>query len=245
MKYLDLSLSTPAANLACDEALLDQCERGERGELLRTWESRVPFVVIGYSNQTQREVHLQRCQDHQIPILRRCSGGGSVVQGPGCLNYSLCLEIATRPTLATISSTNHFIMEEHRRTFVRLLGSYVAVQGHTDLTVQGRKFSGNAQRRKRRFLLFHGTVLLNFDLALISELLPPPSKQPDYRQERAHAEFLVNLQIPPQHVKKAWQQAWCADRPAPEVQAAEVDRLVEEKYGREEWNLRLNGAVSE
>ncbi len=244
MKYLDLSLSTPAANLACDEALLDQCERGEAEELLRIWESTVPFVVIGYSNHAPREVHLRRCQDHQIPILRRCSGGGTVVQGPGCLNYSLCLEIASRPMLGTISGTNRFIMEEHRRTFARLLRGSVAVQGHTDLTVQGRKFSGNAQRRKRRFLLFHGTVLLNFDLTLIGELLPLPSKQPDYRKARDHAEFLVNVQIPPTDVKQAWRQAWGAEIPAREVPTEDLERLVKEKYGREDWNLRLNDAAA-
>ena len=46
--------------------------------------------------------------------------------------------------------------------------SAIQVQGHTDLTVDGLKFSGNSQRRRRKFLLFHGTFLLKFDLTLVT-----------------------------------------------------------------------------
>src|SRR5207249_4506248 len=84
--------------------------------------------------------------------------------------------------------------------------SEIVVRGHTDLAMAGRKFSGNAQRRRRRSLLFHGTFLLNFDLALVSRLLPMPSKQPDYRQRRAHDEFLINLDIAAHRVTDALRQ---------------------------------------
>ncbi|MEI9961800.1 MAG: hypothetical protein WDM76_11895 [Limisphaerales bacterium] len=66
-----------------------------------------------------------------------------------------------------------------------------SVSGHTDLALHGLKFSGNSQRRKKNFLLFHGTFLLNFDLALVGELLRMPSLQPNYRQSRSHDEFIT------------------------------------------------------
>ena len=47
MRHLDLTLPSPAENLACDEALLDWCESGEGVETLRFWESPVPFIVVG------------------------------------------------------------------------------------------------------------------------------------------------------------------------------------------------------
>ena len=71
----------------------------------------------------------------------------------------------------------------------------IAIRGHTDLAIGGRKFSGNSQRRRKHFLLFHGTFLLNFDLALIGELLRMPSKEPDYRESRKHADFLTNINV--------------------------------------------------
>src|SRR5882724_8858694 len=94
MKYIDFTLPTPAANLACDEVLLDLCEAGAGADTLRFWQAREPFVVVGYANKAAREVNLEACQRRGIPVLRRCSGGGTVLQGPGCLSYSLILRIS-------------------------------------------------------------------------------------------------------------------------------------------------------
>ncbi|MEI9961799.1 MAG: hypothetical protein WDM76_11890 [Limisphaerales bacterium] len=94
MKHLDLTLPSPAENLACDEALLDWCEENPNEEILRFWESPENFIVVGYANKIATEVNIPACKSKKIPIFRRCSGGGTVVQGPGCLNYALILRIA-------------------------------------------------------------------------------------------------------------------------------------------------------
>src|SRR4051812_7109119 len=112
MKFLDLTLPTPAENLACDEALLD-CGEGEGVEVLRTWEPAEHFVVLGYANKTSVEVNVKACGERSIPILRRCSGGGAVLQGPGCLNYSLVRPIAQGSVFQSITETNCFIMKRH------------------------------------------------------------------------------------------------------------------------------------
>ncbi len=239
MKYLDLTLPDPEANLACDEALLDGCDEGENGDVLRFWEAPRPFVVVGYANPVAKEANLAVCQDRKIPLLRRCSGGGTVVQGPGCLNYSLILRSDQEPALATIPATNRFVMEKHRQIFQNLLQAEVRVRGHTDLAVGERKFSGNAQRRKRRAVLFHGTVLLGFDLSLVEELLPMPSKQPLYRANRSHTAFLINLEIPADRVKTALREAWQAAEPLESWPSRSTARLVQEKYSTAEWNLRF------
>ena len=77
MEYLDHTCRRPAENLALDEALLDACESGQGGEVLRFWAPREPFVVVGYGNAAAREVDRSACRSLGIPILRRCSGGGS------------------------------------------------------------------------------------------------------------------------------------------------------------------------
>ena len=234
MKTLDLTLSTPAANLACDEALLDACEAGGP-EVLRFWEPRDYFVVVGYGNRIDVEVNVSLCCSGVVPVLRRCSGGGTVLQGPGCLNYSLILRISE--ATANITSTNHYVMERQRQALAQATGLPVQVQGFTDLAIGGVKFSGNAQRRKREALIFHGTFLLDFDIAQIERLLPMPSKQPDYRQSRSHQAFLRNLGIPTTTIKSALQLAW--DAPLPLETVPDCQPLVDEKYSRDEWNLRF------
>ena len=62
MKYLDLTFPSPEENLACDEALIDQCEVLGGPGVLRFWESQRYFVVVGYSNRNASEVNLEACR---------------------------------------------------------------------------------------------------------------------------------------------------------------------------------------
>jgi lipoate-protein ligase A len=243
MKLLDFTLSTPAENLACDEALLDVCE--ERGEeTLRFWESPILFVVVGYGNRVASEVNVEECQRRGIPILRRCSGGGTVVQGPGCLNYNLTLRWEEDGPLASVTSTNQFIMERNRAALAQLLGLEVSVQGHTDLAFREVehsrwiKFSGNAQRRRRYALVFHGTILHGFDLGLIDALLRFPSAQPDYRANRQHTEFVRNIPASVDQIRAAIRAAWSASDSPTEIPRERIEQLCREQYDNEEWNLR-------
>jgi len=246
MKYIDLTLGTPAENLACDEALLNMCEEGLEGEILRFWEPKEVFVVVGYANQTAREVNLEACRAGNVPIYRRCSGGGTVLQGLGCLNYTLILQIGgnqqipeVSQALSSITSTNRFILERHRAALEPLLKKAVAIQGHTDMEMGGVKFSGNAQRRQRRCLIFHGTFLLEFDIAQVGKYLRMPSKQPDYRRNRSHSDFLTNLNLSPAEVKTALRNIWSANEVFNNVPTGEIGELVRKKYSTEAWNLKF------
>ena len=237
MKYLDLTLPAASANLACDEALLDACEDNPGAEILRFWEPRQYFVVLGYANRAELEVHLAACREENIGVYRRCSGGGAVLQGPGCLNYSLILNLAGCPALGAIGSANRHIMERQRRALAGVLGRRVSVAGITDLALGGRKFSGNAQRRKRRALLFHGAFLLRFDLALMQKFLPMPSRKPDYRRNRLHGQFLTNLDVPASLIKGALREAWSAAESCESPLAIHPE--LEQKYAGDEWNMKF------
>ena len=254
MKLLDLTLPRPAENLAGDEALLDAAEAGTGDEVLRFWESPEYFIVVGYANKVAAEVNVAACEAHGIPILRRCSGGGTVVQGPGCLNYTLILRITADGPLHNIGIANQFIMRQNRAAIdsvghvtpcaphdggQRTARPTIAIRGHTDLVISERKFSGNSQRRRKHFLLFHGTFLLNFDLTLISELLSMPSKQPDYREHRSHAKFLMNLDVSAEKVKAALRQAWKAEMPLKNPPLEKITALAQNKYASREWNFKF------
>ncbi len=239
MHLYDLTLPTPEENLACDEALLEFCEATPGCEILRFWEPVEHFVVVGYANQVAKEVNQAFCRAERIRILRRCSGGGTVLQGPGCLNYSLILRAASAPALASISGTNEFILQRHQAALAKLLQAPVERQGHTDLAIGSLKFSGNAQRRKQQCLLFHGSFLLDLDITLVERALPMPSKEPGYRGHRSHMDFLMNLKVPVSSVKSALIEAWKADRLRMELPLAEISRLAREKYSSDEWNLKF------
>ena len=241
MLILDHTFATCEENLAADEALLEHAE-AHGGEVLRFWESPQHFVALGYTNKLDTEADADACRALGVPILRRASGGGTVLQGPNCLSYALILDIAARPEIATIASSNAWIMERQARAVSQVLAERVEVSGHSDLALRGRKFSGNAQKRKRRFTLFHGTILLGgFDLELLARTLRMPSRQPDYRGERSHLDFVCALDIERADLKAAIASTWAAqdelrlvDFPVETMQC-----LIGERYGREEWNRKF------
>ncbi len=243
MECLDITFSSPCENLAADEVLLDRLEAGQGDSVLRLWESPVPFVVLGHGKKWSDEVDPTLCEELRIPILRRCSGGGTVMQGVGCLNYALVLPFDESGPLSTIRDTNCFVMERHRALFERLLGTAIRIAGHTDLVMGGLKFSGNAQRRRRRALLFHGTFLLGMDLVLMARVLRDPAVQPDYREGRPHERFVMNLPLRTDCLKTALGEVWDA-RANPSAATAPsfvqaVKNLASTRYANPEWNRKF------
>ena len=75
--------------------------------------------------------------------------------------------------------------------------------------------------------------------ALVSELLPMPSKQPDYREHRAHTEFLMNMNVPTEKVKAALKQAWKAEEPLKSPPLEKIAALARDKYATREWNHKF------
>lgn len=231
---------TPAAQLAFEEALLEVCEASDHPGFLSFWEAPVHFVVLGYGKRAADEVQLEACAQLGVPVLRRTSGGGTVLQGPGCFNYSLILPIESDPELATITGANRRIMESQRKIFSTLLGQPVTQRGCTDLTLGDLKFSGNAQRRKRRCLLFHGSILIGLDFDLVERTLRVPGQQPEYRRQRSHTAFLTNVPLAREAIRSALAAAWLAQvGEVPAETLARIDGLVAERYGLASWNLRF------
>jgi len=239
MKYLDVSFADPAAQLACDEALLELFEAEQEGDaILRVWESPAHFVVLGHANRWDAEVDQEACAERKIPILRRVSGGGAVIQGPGCLNYALVLE-ARSLGLMNVRETFRFVLERHAHVIESLAAVKARIQGISDLTVNERKVSGNAQYRKSRYVLVHGTFLLSFELSLIARCLKIPPRQPDYRQNRQHLEFVTNLNIESARLRDALRTAWSAEEEWNAIPVNRIRTLAEERYRQQAWSRKL------
>lgn len=239
MQLLDLSLPSPAENLALDEALLDERENSGGEAVFRFWETTSPFVVLGYVCKIEDDVNRADCEKRGVPILRRSSGGGTVLQSRGVLNYALVLPIENGTPTENLTTTNAFVMQKTRTALQTLVRDEVSIRGITDLAIGDLKFCGNAQRRRRNWLLFHGAFLLDCDLDLMSALLKLPPRQPDYRAHRTHADFVTNLHLPPQNIKDALCAAWQVESELSTYSQERIQNLVAEKYARDEWNLKF------
>lgn len=237
MQLLDLTLPTLAENLALDESLLLEAEAGNGGELLRIWEWPSLAVVVGAGGKLADDVDLSLCEKDRVPIMRRSSGGGTVLLGRGCLCFSLVLAYDRSPALREIPFSYVYILNTIADA-VRDLLPGVKLAGTSDLASEGRKFSGNSQQRKRDHLLHHGTLLYDFDLGIVGRYLTLPERQPEYRHQREHSAFLCNLPSRADELKRRLQTAWQADRILSVVPMPRVAELVREKYSKSEWLRR-------
>jgi len=177
------------ANLASEEALL-KADKPSRTLYLVFYEN-FPALVLGKSLDCAQEIW-----QHKIhpPVYRRISGGGSVMHMTGNLNYSLFLSLVDFPQFMNISLSYERILG----ALAQALGPSVSREGYSDLAIRcrgtARKFSGNAQCRKRGWIMHHGTLL--YDTEAIRQIpwyLKPPPKEPEYRRGRRHRDFMTNI----------------------------------------------------
>ncbi|HLU50310.1 MAG TPA: lipoate--protein ligase family protein [Planctomycetota bacterium] len=238
MRLLDVSLADPAANLALDEAILRLCDsetlegtEPPRG-YLRFWESPTHFVVLGVSGRLDEELDLETCRRDGLPILRRGSGGGTVLQGPGCLNFAVVLPFERDPRLRDLERSYEIVVGGAAAA----LGiEGVARRGRSDLAFGDRKIGGSAQKRTPRAILHHGTILYDFDLDLIARYLREPRKQPDYREKRHHLAFVTNLGVESTLIRARLARAFEAEPLPPGWPIPDLKALIEERYGNPAW----------
>jgi lipoate-protein ligase A len=237
MHFLDLTLPSPAENVALDEALLLAAEAGDGSEVLRFWESPVPAVVLGAGCRIVEDVNEAACTAEGVLILRRSSGGGTVLLDHGCLLYTLIFSYDRDPALTDIRRSYHFILGRIAQALADGVGA-IEPAGISDLVITGRKFSGTAQQRKRSYMLHHGTLLYDMDLSQVPRYLREPTRQPDYRGGRPHLDFVRNLPLPVEEIKQRLCRFWRAEQAQIAWPTAEAQRLVVEKYNNPQWTRR-------
>jgi len=211
----DVSFRTPQENILFDEVLLHLAEQGATPQTLRFWESKELFIVLGKIGRLKEEVCVKSALQQRIPVVRRFSGGGAVLQGPGCLNFSLILSKSQDPTLDDLHRSYRFILGKVAQA-LSLLKVEAVFQPPSDLSLKetNKKISGNAQHRARRYILHHGTLLYQFDLIQMERFLKMPRQMPFYRRNRAHEDFVANLPLKGEDldIKKAFQRVFGAEQ---------------------------------
>jgi lipoate-protein ligase A len=204
---------------------------------LRLWEWPAPAVILGAGCRLAGDVDEGNCRADGVPVLRRASGGGTVLLGEGCLVYSLVLAYDRCPALGEVGPSYAHILGRLRDALADVAPG-IERAGISDLAAAGRKFSGSAQQRKRRHLLHHGTLLYRFAAGRVGRYLQLPSRQPDYRRGRDHETFLGNLPTDAAGLRRRLRHAWEAETDLPTRPEAAVRQLVADKYLRTDWVQR-------
>lgn len=146
-------------NLAIEEFLVDNVR--DQGPILFLWRSDCA-VVMGKNQNPWRECHLDRINADGVVPARRISGGGTVYHDAGNLNYCVIVD-------------REAYQEEKAYEIVfsalAQFGVKVERTGKSNLSVGGKKFSGNAFAFRRGRALHHGTLLLDTNLERLGRYL--------------------------------------------------------------------------
>ena len=232
---------TVAENLALDEALLIEADARAGQPLLRLWDPQEYAVVLGASRRMADDVFLETCRADEIAILRRSSGGGTVVVGPGVLCVTVILPENAAPALTRVDRAHEHVLDRIAAA-IRTAGIAVAVRGLGDLVLGDRKFGGSAQRRLNNCFMVHCSILYDFPIERIAKYLKMPARQPDYRAGRPHVDFLVNLPMSRHDLAVAIQDAFArgdSNSSAPSVQPELLRSLLSEKFLNRPWIERF------
>ncbi len=241
MKIIKNELTRPADLVAFDEILLRSAMDGMISEAIWLWEPSEIFAVLGRTSRSIEEVFLKECRKDHILVLRRRSGGASVLQGPGCVNYSLVLRCDKRTGLENVRSSYEEILGPIVRAFCRD-GSLVTQLGLSDLALEGKKFSGNAQFRRGNIVLHHGSILADLDLDAVSRFLAHPPEEPPYRKNRPHSEFLTNVGVSPERVKRLLLEAYPPDEGVMnfgDESSTLLEELKKKRYCNDNWTYKF------
>ena len=162
LSYLDLMTSDPSYNLAMEQYVFDCLPRDRMYFML--WQNDNAIIVGKYQN-TIAEINEEAVRERGIRVVRRLSGGGAVYHDMGNLNFTFITDVGESNALDL-----KIFCEPVVRTLATL-GVKAEVNGRNDITIDGKKFSGNSQYLRQGRVMHHGTIMFNSDLSVVSEAL--------------------------------------------------------------------------
>ncbi|MBW6492672.1 MAG: lipoate--protein ligase [Lentimicrobium sp.] len=161
----------PYFNLAAEEYVLKHFKR----DSFMLWRNE-PAIIVGKHQNTLAEINVDYVKQNQIRVVRRLSGGGAVFHDLGNLNFTFIA-----------SGENHKLVDFRKFTLpilevLQKLDIEAKFEGRNDLTIDGKKFSGNAEHVFKNRVLHHGTLLFSSQMADLSSAL---KVDPDKFQDKA------------------------------------------------------------
>jgi lipoate-protein ligase A len=228
----------PYFNLATEEYVLKNFEE----DSFMLWRNE-PSIIVGKHQNTLAEINVDYVKQHKIPVVRRLSGGGAVFHDLGNLNFTF-IQKGREERLIDFRKYTEPILE-----VLQKLGIDARFEGRNDLTIGGKKFSGNAEHIWKGKVLHHGTLLFSAHMPNLAEALnADPLKFQDKAVKSVRSrvtnisEHLSNqmdvMQFASQihdHIAEKYSDSALIELSPDDHQ--KIDDLVRTKYNTWEWNF--------
>jgi lipoate---protein ligase len=232
-----------AVHMALDEVLLDAVAAGRRPPLLRFWGWTQPTLVLGSNQAVANELDLPAVERRGFTIVRRLSGGGTMLAEPGrTITWSIAMPVGPVARMSFVESFAY--LDRWAVETLRSLGVDAGYRPINDIVSPRGKIAGAAQARRRGALLHHVTMAYSMDPALLLELIrigrPPVSDRGVRSAPKQVSPLDTLLGLARREVVAALAAA--AGAAPGRLEADELDAaaaLSAEKYGRQEWIYRL------
>lgn len=153
--------TNPYFNIAAEEYFLKEFDV----DCFMLWRNE-PSVIVGKHQNTMAEINQDFIKKNNIPVVRRLSGGGAVFHDLGNLNFTFIKNSENNESQHDFRKFTEPILE-----VLLKLGINAKFEGRNDLTIEGKKFSGNAMVMHKNRVLHHGTLLFSSEMADLSGAL--------------------------------------------------------------------------
>lgn len=238
MKYIESTSMNPYFNLALEEYVFERMPRDESYFML--WQN-TNTIVIGKYQNTIEEINQQFADENQISVARRLSGGGAVYHDAGNLNFTFIVD------QAAAEDFNFKVFVIPIINTLKGFGVKAEFNGRNDITIDGKKISGNSQYGKRGRLLHHGCIMLDSNLTRVADALRV--KEAKFTSKNAKSVrsrvTTINANAPEPIAMESFKHALKENilgsgsiEPyvLTEEDLTEIRRLQREKYETWEWN---------
>lgn len=162
-----------------------------RSFFLKCWIPEETTVVLGRSNDPEKECHVEACKKEGVEVLKRAGGGGTVVLHGGCVvvSFGAWMQQAFKNDVyfSLINQSIAAVLEGELGTL------QIKQRGISDLAIGDKKIAGTSLFRSKGYLLYQASILVDSRIHIIESLLKHPTKEPDYRRGKSHRNFVAGL----------------------------------------------------
>lgn len=246
MEYLESPSHDPQWNLALEQYVFDAMDRSKSYFML--WQNE-NTIVVGKNQNTVAEINSDFVRERGITVVRRLSGGGAVYHDLGNLNFTFIVDSAAagqinfrlfcQPIVDTLAS----------------FGVKAELSGRNDITVEGKKFSGNSQYVREHRVMHHGTLMFDSDLTVLGQALRVKPEKMQSKGVRSVASRVTNLRpyLPPQVTLQEFKERLLRQIAAGEAlhpctltpaDLAAVESIRQRRYATWQWNYGASPAYT-
>lgn len=232
----------PYFNMAAEEYVLAEFAE----EIFMLWRNE-PAVIVGRNQNAYAEINVEYVKDNNIKVVRRLTGGGAVFHDPGNVNFTF-VKNGADPDFRKFTKPIVDMLQK--------LGVNARFEGRNDLTIDGRKFSGNAMTVSNGRTLEHGTLLFSANMTDLSAALKPnPLKFEDKAVKSTRSRVTnINEHLPRTMTVLQFRDAImnhmlenmasCRPYSFTVKDVDTIDELKRKKYSKREWNFGRSPAYS-